>query len=639
MVRRALGILVVAIAALGCGAAPREAATPTGTLVVYVRSGAERVPFDPAAARMGQASSQLAAVVGRAVEVEVDGALLPQTREAAEEVLADLLEAVARDLDALRKEEPGAFELARRALARVTVRYSPAATAERGRWGRASAARFDAQGGVVEITRAEARWRALDRGDVASALLAAHRASQAARYARVMPDALPRAEWRAWYDYHRSGAQARDDDPYEGFANALSPFRVRGMLRLHALAVRAGEDALAREARRWLVEASGSFGSAYHHAREKVLSAPPTSSFRAAESEYVRWLNAELPRMSLDERDEIARHLYVQAPRDDSGGSARYAAWAFPGVDKMAFGLAAVDLWIRDGEPPRGDADPRDLHPLYGRLVCPLVVSRERGRVVVRDAGRCDHELYRLAVSEPPLEAALAKAMLDRRNTGFVRVAFTGVRHAAREPLDRVRFLRRFEEAPEVWRVGADVLFEHDYRPSAPQLEEGRRLWRTTPTARGTVLFWFGRHLEHRYDDHEWPELLQGTLADATVLASYLQGDGERFALVPALWPALAPAGRMAAITARARTLLDAKEEAEARRSVASTLVRLALILCADRAVGELAELHAFAQTELPRRPGAGLSDAVAASDPAACKPPREDRPRRRGRRKEGQAW
>src|SRR6201999_4524115 len=95
-------------------------------------------------------------------------------------------------------------------------------------------------------------------------------------------------------------------------------------------------------------EISNFSGAYYHHAPE-IEAAAPNSPFHIAEKAMIDWLNRESPRMTLEERDKLNRGLWVQDFRRQ--GTERYATYAWPGFDQMAFALATVDLWIAAGHP------------------------------------------------------------------------------------------------------------------------------------------------------------------------------------------------------------------------------------------------------------------------------------------------
>lgn len=633
-VRRALSRLLILGAALGagvaCGPSPAPSANPeapSGTLVVVVRQGPERVPFRPKVARIQRANEQLSALLGHSIEIELDGSLLPQTHEGAEDVIARLVEDVARDLDALGKRDEGALAFARVNFARLVVRYAPSeAAAREDRWRGIGVATHDVASKTVDVARAEASWRALDRGEVSSVIYRSFAVANEARYAGVLPDALPPGERRAWFDYHarggRPGGKAAKLDPY-AHVGAIDALRVRGMVMLHGLATRAGDAALAKDAHAWLVKAASDFADVYRHHAAEAEGAPGASSFRVAESTYVSWLRAELPRMTLDDRARVAPHLFVIDFRKDHGETDRFASYAFPGLDAMAFSFDAVDAWISAGHPP--SPGERELHPLFDAVVCPPVsVATRNGQPRLSHAGRGEGEFYRWALANRAREDALVEGTIARGDLSFARAVFFNARRALREEPHYLRFLRRFEARPALWKTGADVHREVVYRPSEALLEESRRLWREVPAASAHVLFWFARHTEGSYHpDADWPDLVQGRLADDDALGAFLGLGPEAFELVPAAWPGVAKsAGRLRLVTSRAKALLAAGQALPSGRRVPGTLISLAHALCKERSTAELAALRAFAQAELGANPGAGLSDVVEASDAAKCAPP-----------------
>jgi hypothetical protein len=197
-----------------------------------------------------------------------------------------------------------------------------------------------------------------------------------------------------------------------------------------------------------------------------------------------------------------------------------------------------------------------------------------------------------------------------------------------RDEADYLRFLRRFEATPALWRVGADVHREVVFRPSTALLEESRRLWRELPSARGYVLLWFARHTDGSYHpDSALTDLIQGSLADERTLDELLGLGWDGFEMLPAAWPALArSSGRARVIARQARALLTGADAAHP--GLVGKLVAIARILCDEGSMGELADLRSFAEVELRNGPGAGFSDLVTATDPTKCQP----KPRRTSR-------
>lgn len=622
----------------GCGPSPETAATAeaakSGTLVVVIVTGPDRVPFRPKVDRIRRANEQLTAILGHSIQIELDGSLLPQDHDGAEDLIASLVENAARDLDALAKEDKDkkALAFARASFERLVVRYAPAeAAAREDRWSRNTGARLDPSSKTIDVVRAEARWVALDRGDIARTLYRAFAASQDDRYAHVSVDALPRGERSAWFDYHVHGAHNPDAKKYPPFTivGSLNTIVVRGMITLHSLCNRDGDVELAKEARKWLIESGSSdFAQIYHHHVE-VEAAPAQSPFKEAERAYVQWLNAEMPRMSIEEKAKVAEHLWVIDFRTPSNERDRFASYAFPGIDLMAFSFETVDAWIAAGHPPLRGAnrdESRRVPALFDHVVCPATQEVRDGQLHYSHPGRCEGTFYQWALATKAREDVLVKNMLARPDPLFGQSAFYNARRALREEADYLRFLRRFEGSPVLWRAGADVHREVVYRPSPALLDEARRYWRDVPIARAHALLWFGRHTESSYHpDSDWPDLIQDKPADDATLRAYLDLGWDAFEILPAAWPGVAKSGsRMRVVTERAEKQLAANNQPRSGGPrVASVLVSLARLLCEDRSTSsEAAELRAFAQAQLPKWPGAGLSDVLEATDPTKdCKP------------------
>lgn len=622
-VRRCIPLLLICASA-ACGPSPAHPGNgaPTGTLVVVIRQGPDRVPFQPKVARIQRANQQLAELLGHSIQIELDGALFPQTHEDTQDVIARLVEDVVRDLDGLQKENKKALDFARTHFERLVVRYAPAEAAQReDPWRRFTGGKLDPSSKTIDVTRPEARWHALGRGEIATVIHRAFVAGNDARYANVLPDALPREEQRGWFEYHAHGTGAgpnRRGDKEEGYIGSVNGPRVRGMVMLHGLALRANDAELVKDVRAWLVKASSDFASTYHNQAADVEGAPASSPYRQAESAYMSWLRFELPRMTTEERGEIARHLFVIDFRKESSARDRFATYAFPGIDPMSFSFEVVDAWIAAGHPTEG----KDSKDYFDRIVCPAKVETTNGQTRYSHTSSCEGYFYRWALADRAREDDLAKALVARNDAPFTTATFYNARRTLRDENDYLRFLRRFERAAEIWKVGADVHREVTYRPSTALLEESRRWWREVPAARGHAFFWFTRNIDGSYrPETDWPDLLQGSPADEAALNAYLDLGWEAFELLPVAWAGVAKnGGRLRAVTTHARLLYGTSIQVRpGGRSVSGTLAALARVLCEQRSMGELAELRTFAQTELAKRPGAGLSEVIEATDPAQC--------------------
>ncbi len=635
-------VLALALGTVACGPSPDAAppVAPSGTLVVVLREGAARVPFQPKVARILRANEQLTAILGHSIQIEIDGSLLPQDHEGAQDVIARLVEDVARQMDALRKEEPAAFAFAKERFERLVVRYAPTEAAERQRaaWigARGNPAKLDVKTRTIDVVQGEARWMPISEYALARELHRAHEAESTARYERTPPESLPASERAAWVSFHEHERQApkavRDADPYASIGT-FDAFRVRGMITVHALATREGDAKLAQRARAYLVKTIDTLGRVYLNERAASVDAPPGSSFRQAEAAYLAWLRAELPRMSHAEKTELTTWIFAV---DNQGRAPRDAPWIYPGIDRMAFVLGAVDEWIRGGHP----ASARGGDSLYEKSFCPLAAEaddgegrtvplRRNGTARLSGAGRCETWFYRWVSTEPEREAQLADAVLARKDARFTAAVAHGMRSAtsSKEGAARyVRFMRRFEGHAESWRIASGWV-DYAEMPADLLREELRRIWRTSPPLRSTALLFFGRQASHLYPEQvkaTWADFLQGTRADDSVVTAYFdEGELEAFDLTPAVWPAFVnDAKRTTRVTKAARALLDRGRDGRGRGaepSVTRTLAIVGGLLCAEHATTEVAELRAFAQGELTARPGAGFTDVLEATEPNEC--------------------
>lgn len=598
--------------------------TPSGTLVVVLRDGPARVPFQPKVARIFRANEQLAAILGRSVSIEIDGSLLPQDHDGAQDVVARLVEDLTRDMAALRDEDKEAFALARASFERLVVRYAPTEAAER----RREVARFDVPARTVDVTLGEARWRPLDEHVIGRVILAHHEATLRAKYERTPPEQLPESEQRAWATWHLRGrSTSTKTDPYANIAG-FDGFRVRGMVTLHALATRRGDAELAKTTRGFLVSTIDTLGRAYWNERRLVTNAPAGSSFREAEAAYLGWLRAELPRFTRDEKGELAEWLFfVEGERD--------ASWVYPGIDRSAFVIGAVDSWVAEGKPPVPPA--HTSAKLYEHTFCPRVEetpssagrasTRPNGKPRMTDAGRCSGRFYRWALAREDGEKLLADLVLTRRDPALTGAVAHGAKNASSNGNAGKyhRWLRRLEGDPASWRLAIEEV--DDGYPDEPLLEEMRRVWRTSPPLRPTALRIFGGHAKRLYPEQEaqaFADFLQGTRVSAKLFADYLdEGELPAFDAVPAIWPALEKGGRVTALAKATRAHLDRGRHGNGRYpgqpGVVGVLAQVGGLLCAEGASAEVAELRAFAEGELTARPGAGFTDVLEATKPEEC--------------------
>lgn len=611
MKRLAAALLVctaIASGAVACGPSPAaETPAPTGTLVIVIRQGPERVPFQPKVDRIRRANEQLAAILGHSIQIELDGSLLPQDHDGAQDVMARLVETVAQDVDAIKRHEPEAMAFTAATFERLVVRYSPAEAAKRGRL----RGQLDRTSKTLDIVLEESRWLALDRSDIASPILRLFGGDQKARYARVLPDQLPANEHDAWLEFHMHRSR-----------NAAEPGQVLG--QVDALLVR-GAVMIAQEgnakARKYLITSVFSdFAATYQEHGAETAAAPPGSAFRVAESTYLPWIIAAVPSMSVEEREEIARYLWVHDFKR-SGERDPWMAHAFPGFDRMAFGFAQSDAWVASGHPARVR--------LYDEVVAPVEQDTSHGDLRYNGQGSQPH-FYRWALAAAPREDEFVKNLLQRRDPRQVMTAFYNAHSALRDEADYLRFLRRFESSPSHWRAGADVHRAVIFRPSTAVLEEARRHWREVPMARAHALLYFARHADGSYHPEvDWPDMLQDRKPDDVVLKETLALGWPGYELLPVFWQEVPrSSGRLAIVEAAALDLLG--KDIHVRpgdKGIAGVLAAIGRKDCEDDDRAEVAALRKWAEEQIPSHPGQGLSQILEATDAKECKPKRRPAP------------
>ncbi|MGH7286181.1 MAG: hypothetical protein ACRELY_32075, partial [Polyangiaceae bacterium] len=113
-------------------------------MIVSFTEPQDRLPFDPRAARLQEATEQMTRIAGHAIELRFDAALLPEWRSTFEDALVQGVENIARDLADAQKREPRVFDFGAALIKRVFCKYDAVA--------RDSGAALDAKTGEVTVT-------------------------------------------------------------------------------------------------------------------------------------------------------------------------------------------------------------------------------------------------------------------------------------------------------------------------------------------------------------------------------------------------------------------------------------------------------------------------------------------------------
>lgn len=596
--KRLLGLLLAAVVACGPSPEARDA-RPSGELVVVIRQGPERVPFRPDVARIKAANEQLAGILGHSIAIEIDGSILPQTHEGAQQVIADLVEVVTRDIAALEEPTtpglPRELTYARRHFRRLVVRYDPAESARRTHIGdRHPSAQLDIPSGTIDVVLGQAALDAIVPGSIRKQLVIAARSELAARYADVMPEQLPASERGAWLVFqegHRAPSTPR-----------VNVVGMRGALWL----VQKGDPVLAKQARAWLFgKALDDLGTAYMHEMSVIRTLRPGAPFLVMEAELIRWFDAEQAAFTLEERGQLAHRMWQGTFREDRS----FVPRSFPGFDRMSFAFTTIDLWIAAGHPRTSDALLGFVEPVApvwkaGHLQYERVESEH-------DTTRTGEAFYAWVFEDPQRTDVLERAVQQRDDEHFAATAFAEAKkHLSQAQF--MRFLRGFEGKPSQWKLGASILQDDAAGMDGALLEEARRLWREVPGARGHALLWFGI-TRRTPDDPMWQDIVRDHVASEADIASFLELDAPAISCVPVVWPALPRQGRVRPLVRRIDHVLD--RDASLAPTMVHAATSVAQQLCKERSP-EAAELRAWADATRAKRPGAGFATIV---DQATC--------------------
>jgi hypothetical protein len=559
---------------------------------VSIQPSPEQLPFDPADARLDEASAQLAAVAGHPITFEFDVAPAPDWRTGFQDALIGSIESVSRDLDDLRRNRPLVFERGARRLERVVSRYD-ATVVDR------AAAKLDASTGVLTLTGSA---RGIRRGQTAEALEDEYARWEAGRWSSIRAEDVPPPERRGYFEFLTNRRDPPPRDPRE--PREPDPDTVVAAVALWSL-VGDSDPRLAIDVRAWLMGAMRDFAIAYRDDGERVVAVPPHARWRQAEASWVAWAKALLPTMTDDEKLAIAESLFVRTRGSD--GVDRPAPFAFPGFDRFAFGLSIADAWVRAGHPR--SSGPPALAALFAAVVCPKSIAADGA---VSSTGRCTYGWYRDALGDDATTRRLTDALLARKDLDLVEAVFTAVDFmpAGGDKLGRLFSLTRALDADDAewhraFRTIADERSEGG--DVARWIEEARRQWAAHPTRHGALLYALAEiDRSSDVDKVGWNHFAAtfGAPVGARDFTAYLDEGGRAMSLANAVWPALSPGWSRAGVIVPRLDAYFADPALHDRQDPEHALGAIAARLCAEGAAADMAQMRAYFQRHAASHPG-----------------------------------
>jgi hypothetical protein len=585
-----------ALSLAACAGVEPQAVVVQNHVSVVILPSPDELPFDPADARLEEASAQLEALAGHPIAFEFDVALLPDWRVGFQDMLIQSIESVARDLDHLKREKPLVFARGVPRLDRVVSRYDATAVDR-------PDVKLDPEGSAVTIVGPARRW-GVARGEVAEALEDEYSRWEAARFATARAQDVPAAERRGYFEFltTRNDARARDPrEPREPDADA-----VVGAVALSSL-IGASDPRLAADVRTWLLGAARDFASAYEHDQDRVVALPSWSRWRRAEASWVAWANAAVPTMTDEEKLALVESVFVRTRGSD--GAYHAASFAFPGFDRFAFGLSIADAWARAGH-PRGGSQLPAQRELFGAVVCPRSEGDDGGASFV---GRCDYVWYRDALDDEATTRRLTDALLARKDLDLVEAVFAAVDFMPAGG-DKLGLLFGLAQALDTddgeWRRAFRVVADDraEGGDTARWVDEARRQWVGHPSRHGTLLYALAKVGRSGEDKVGWERFAAtfGAPIDARDFAAYLSESAHAMSLAAALWPALSPVWSRAAVLV---PRLDAYLDDRATRRYDSqdperALGAIARRLCEEGSVADMGQIRAYLGRRIASHPG-----------------------------------
>jgi hypothetical protein len=599
----------------GCGAARPPAVVVQNHVSVVILPAPDPLPFDPADARLDEASAHLAALAGHLIAFEFDVAPLPDWRAGFQDMLIGSIESVVRDLDELKRDRPLVFERAAPRLGRVVAHYDATG-------GDRVSAKLDMGTGVLTLTGPARPWGVMG-GQTAGAIEDEYARWGGGRWASMRAQDVPPSERRGYFEFLTSRRDPPARDPRE--PREPDPDSVVGAVALSSL-VGDSDPRLAADVRSWLMGAMRDFADAYDHDAERVVALSSRSRWRQAEASWVAWTNARLDTMTDEEKLAIVESVFVRTRGPD--GVDHAAPFAFPGFDRFAFGLAIADAWARAGHPKGGGAQPQA--ELFAAIVCPKSIGADGA---VSSAGRCGYEWYRDALDDSATTRRLTDALLARKDLELVEAVFTAIDFmpAGGDKLGLLFSLAQALDADDAeWRRAFHAIADDRAEGGdvARWVDEARRRWTTRPARHGTLLYALAQ--VDRYGDGEkvgWDHFAAtfGASIGARDFAAYLDEGVRAMSLARAVWPALSPGwSRAGVLLPRLDAYLaDPATRLYDRQDPQRALGGISGRLCAEGAAAEIAQIRAFLARRIAAHPGEDYTSIFAETKGCARAPAR----------------
>jgi hypothetical protein len=591
---RALCSAIALGAALWMGACTPPPRAPTDVGISF-NADPGKLPFDPHGARLRAARDKLAEVAGRAVALELDVALVREFRAWFETGLTTAIENAAHDLGELKRTRAEGWKEIGPKLGALSLRYDAAA--------HKVGVRLDAE--KVEVTVPPKATSFLPHEAALLALEAQYDASLPQKYANGVPASVSVAEKRAYFRAltGQKPPPLKPDDPAtaRGIANDVRPTAIARAARFYDVAM---PQDLKAEIHDWLLSEGHYLRDGYLLYPDVVKDAPPTSAFRRAEAAWVDWTQKNADRFTDGERTTLAKIVFVKAPPSKERGSGgRYVSFAFPGFDRLTFGLGVFEEWAAAGH--RTVVPGRDrLLELFEFIVCPFELD-DRGERA-QSAG-CERNFYRLATETEASQKRLLDFLLQQKDEVLVETVIANYMRmgAGRTALSLWRGL---EVDESLWKAATRTMAEElNDVDTGPLQDEALRLWQAHPARRGALLYLLSQIDRYGNDKVAWGAWGEAGRARASAadFAAFLAHGRRAVATSWVVWPLL---GRgfsraEALVPALDRFIGDPKVRFYHPEDPELALQHIVNRMCAEKNFADIAKMHAYLTERIRKVP------------------------------------
>jgi hypothetical protein len=613
-----LVVTATATAIVGCGGGGgngADAKTPgnviytTNVFVSFTREP-DRLPFDPRSARLIAASNQLTQIAGHPIGYQFDAALLPEYQASFEEALISSIENTAKDLDALKHDDPESFAGTATKLTKIACSYDVVAKYPK--------PVFTVEKGTLDINVPARAGELVGRGAVYRGLQDAfeeglrkrfENASSVSASDEVLYYRWLTSTWRPKYQ-DLSTEQAINEDE-----------RAVRLLKVLSFASNVKSAELAAKASDWLLGEGDYFPQAYTHHPRVVSLARKDGTFKRAEAAYVAWLTAAYKRMNDKERLKTLKLVTVRPFTQDREGTHRYVTFAFPGLAPMDLMEPVFQEWVKAGHPAHvgGDDAKTDL---FQFVACPREIDPQGGHI----GPHCEEDLYRIALESPQNRDRLLSWAVGSKDPYVAETLirnYIGI-HDADGRDAQMFFWRGLEQNDAAWTAATKVFAEEIGTTDDGMLQdEARRLWKAYPDRRGSLAYLLA-HLD-QYDNGKvpwatWAKNSGGALG-ASDFARYLTHGPRALALVHLVWPLLAPGySRMDVLQPRLDAFLADDSARRFRQRDPYLFVQdLTQLFCHEHATGELGKLKAYLQRWVQQHPSDEKVYSTLIADATTC--------------------